>query len=1066
MFQSLKNIFASPALALLLFFILPRVYAQHLNFENFTSEQGLSDKQVLSIGQDRQGYMLFGTYKGGITRYNGLGFEKITDKDGLPSNLEYSISTFNDENLIIGTDKGLSIYNGKRFKNYSENNGLPDESVFNVLVDSKKTVWIGTGRGVGIYSQNKFSLFDPDTALNNSIVFNIYEDSKNNIWFCTAYNGLFRYNGQSVTRYNAQNGLKCDAVYSIIEVGPDTYWILTENNLFQLKNGKVERVDIRSLSGGAYYYCSLKDKRDGSIWIGTDQGVLKYYNGKFSLYTSKNGLVNDVIWKVFQDRENNLWFASKENGVSKLSSERFLSIRKGQGLPKDEIKGVLLNGRKLIVLTPSAITELENYKVTKNLVPPAKLLLGDLTSLALDNKTIWLASEYGMKKMVEGRLDTLPTEMENKNFIKCYSVIVDSKKRIWLGTFGGLATLVNDKIVPYTRFELNTPVKTLHEDKKGRIWIGTNYGLYLLTENMLQHFTVKEGVPERIVQAITEDKTGSIYVGTDAGLFIRKDNEQSFIKVSDKNKFSSNDITSVFVDNNGYLWAGTTNGLNRIKMENDSVAAVKYYGVVDGFTGESCTDGVMLVDSSGHLLVGTNNGLMIYQPEFDFDNRQEPLTQITGVKINNTEDDWRFYMDSVKGPDKPKSLVLSYVKNNFIFSFVGVSLTAPEKVKYQYMLVGFDEKYRSTTQPQVAYNNLDPGTYEFLVKACNNDGLWNKEPVSFKFKINPPFYQTWWFYSICILIVIGGIFSYIKIKRSNVQILKQQAIIQSKNSELEKANDEIAQYNKNITDSITYAKRIQEAILPAHKRIREHLKDFFILYKPKDIVSGDFYWFDHFNHKAMIAAVDCTGHGVPGALVSMVGHNGLTRVINEFALTQPAAILDKLNELVEETLRQNDKTAVKDGMDMSIVTIDDTAKKLQFAGANNGVYLLRKKGFKLMDNFIELEPVFAGENYNLFEIKPDKQPIGSELESSKKFTNHTINVEQGDLVYLFTDGYADQFGGPRGKKFLYKPFKQLLLQVCELPMADQKKAIANSFKNWKGSLEQVDDVCIIGIRLG
>jgi ligand-binding sensor domain-containing protein/serine phosphatase RsbU (regulator of sigma subunit) len=1064
MYQSLKNSYVNAVLLLSLFFILP-AYSQQLNFENYTTEQGLSDKQVLSISQDQNGYIFIGTYKGGITKFNGLIFEKITDKDGAPSNLIYSLTQLDEQNLIIGTDKGLSIWNGKKFKNYSKESGLPDESVYNILVDSKKTAWIATGKGVTTFNNNKFLPFNINPTLNNSIVFNIYEDSKNNKWFCTAYNGLFKYDGTTITRYYSKNNLDCDAVYSIIELGNDNYWILTDKNIFELKNNILSKIDVPFFQNWQFYFCALKDKRNGDIWIGTDQGLLKYHDKKFALYNTKNGLVNNVIWKIFQDRENNLWFASKDNdgGVSKLSSERFLSIGKAQGLLKNEIKGIVSTaGNGQLLLTQSAISELENYKVKMNILIPQKLSTGDLTSFSMDKtNTLWLASEYGVKKLNNYKFDSISTTVLNKNLLSC-NYILAAKNNTWLGTLGGLAIIEKNKIVPYTRFKLETPVNTLHEDKKGQLWIGTNHGIYLLKETMLDHFSEKDGAPEKIIQAFCEDDQGNIYIASEVGLFIYKNNSKKFIKISDKNGLSSNDIASVGIDNKGYVWAGTNNGLNRIEIENDSVAGVKYYSTADGFTGESCSYSKMLVDSNGHLLIPTNNGLMIYQPEYDLENTKEPLTHITSVKINGDESDWLHHIDSAK---TDQQFMLPYTKNNFIFSFIGVSLTAPQKVKYQYMLLGFDKKLNSTTQLHAAYNNLGPGSYEFLVKACNNDGVWNKEAVSFKFEIMPPFYRTYWFYTLCILIIMGGIFSYIKIKHSNIQILKQQKIIQLKNSELEKANDEIAQYNKNITDSITYAKRIQDAILPAHKRIRKHLKDFFILYKPKDIVSGDFYWFDHFNNKSMIAAVDCTGHGVPGALVSMVGHNGLTRVINEFALTQPAAILDKLNELVEETLRQNDKTAVKDGMDMAIVTIDESSKKIHFAGANNGLYLLRKKQFKVIDNFIDLAPVLSGANYNLFEIKPDKQPIGSESEKSKNFTNHTIDIENGDLVYLFTDGYADQFGGPRGKKFLYKPFKELLLAVCEQPMTDQKKAIADAFKSWKGSLEQVDDVCIIGIRL-
>jgi len=1044
---------AVPIVSLL--FITLQGFTQQLHFENFSSEQGLSDKVVLSIGQDERGCIWLGTYKGGITKYNGVGFEKIGDKDGLPSNLIYSLTRPDQHRMIAGTDQGIAVFDGKKFSNYSKDNGLPDETVFSGLFDSGNTLWLGTGKGVCTFSEHQFKAFTADSALSNATVFTIYEDSRKQIWFCTAHKGLFCYDGKTMRRYQAKNGLDCEVVYSVIEISDKVYWILTENNLFELRENKLQIVKIDAIKGGAFFYCSLKDRRDGTIWIGTDQGVLNYRKGKFNLLTVKNGLVDNTIWKIFQDRENNLWFASKQNGVSRLSSERFLSVTTNEGLPKNEIKGILLQDSKTFVLTASGLSELDNGKLVKNAIVPKLLLQGDLTSFISDKKSFLMASEYGVNRFDGINYDTLRSNA-NKNLDKCYCIMRDSKGTTWLGTFGGLAQLENNRILPYSRLQLSKPVKCLMEDRQKRIWIGTDYGLYLLSENNLIHFSLQEGMPEKIVQAFFEDKMGTVFIATESGLFRQKKNQKDFTRISDRKDFNSNDITSVTVDTWGYIWAGATNGLNRIKMEHDSVAEIRHFDAADGFTGESCNAGVMTADSAtGQIWIGTNNGLLIYNRDLDFENKCRPITNITDIKINGSAKEWA----------EGKILVLPYTQNNFIFSFIGVSLTAPQKVSYRYRLKGFDKDWMATTELQVPYPNLEPGTYEFQVKACTNEGIWNTEPVCFAFRIESPFYQTWWFYSICILIAIGGVFSYIKIKRSNVEILKQQSIIQGKNQELEKANREIAQYNKNITDSITYAKRIQEAILPAHKRIKQYLKDFFILYKPKDIVSGDFYWFDHLNHKSLIAAVDCTGHGVPGALVSMVGHNGLTRVINEFALTQPGAILDKLNSLVEETLRQNDKTAVRDGMDISLLMIDSANSQLNFAGANNGMYLLRKKNRKLIDNGKEILPSLTGNEFCLFEIKPDKQPIGSESEMNSNFTNHIIPIESGDLLYLFTDGFADQFGGSRGKKFLYKPFKQLLLDVSALPMQEQKKAIYKSLKAWMGSLEQVDDVCVIGIRL-
>lgn len=263
------------------------------------------------------------------------------------------------------------------------------------------------------------------------------------------------------------------------------------------------------------------------------------------------------------------------------------------------------------------------------------------------------------------------------------------------------------------------------------------------------------------------------------------------------------------------------------------------------------------------------------------------------------------------------------------------------------------------------------------------------------------------------------------------------------NSELTEKSIVIQEKNREILDSITYAKRLQEAILPANKVVKEWLPESFIFYKPKDIVSGDFYWMESINSKVYFAAIDCTGHGVPGAMVSLVGHNAINRCVKEYKLTKPSDILDKLSYLVEESLSKSNEE-VKDGMDISLCVLDLNTNSIEFSGANNPLWIIR--------------------NSELIEVKGDKQPIGKHIER-KPFTNHFIQTQKNDSIYLFTDGYADQFGGEKGKKFKYSQFKELLISIQHEPMERQRELISQSFESWKGSLEQLDDVCVLGVKV-
>jgi serine phosphatase RsbU (regulator of sigma subunit) len=272
---------------------------------------------------------------------------------------------------------------------------------------------------------------------------------------------------------------------------------------------------------------------------------------------------------------------------------------------------------------------------------------------------------------------------------------------------------------------------------------------------------------------------------------------------------------------------------------------------------------------------------------------------------------------------------------------------------------------------------------------------------------------------------------------------KQAEIERLKNVELKIAYEVIEQKNKDIRDSIQYAKGIQDAILASEEEILRYFPQSFLYYRPKDIVAGDFYFFERTGSHLFYAAADCTGHGVPGALVSMVCSNALSRCVKEFKLSEPGKILDKATELIGETFKKSGND-IRDGMDISLLVKDLANDRYFWAGANN--------------------PLWLGSKGKISEIQADKQPVGFH-EQRKAFTTHALSLNHGDYLFLFTDGYADQFGGPKGKKFKYQQLSALFEKHADLSPEEQKRNLELTFEAWKGNLEQVDDVCVIGIRV-
>lgn len=329
----------------------------------------------------------------------------------------------------------------------------------------------------------------------------------------------------------------------------------------------------------------------------------------------------------------------------------------------------------------------------------------------------------------------------------------------------------------------------------------------------------------------------------------------------------------------------------------------------------------------------------------------------------------------------------------------------------------------ATEQARFEYEKLkaiDDAEYDKII-ALKNKEKEKQEVISYAIAIG----------LILVICFLLFVFNRLKITR------KQKRVIEHQNNE--------------IVDSITYAKRIQDAILPTDKYFKECLPDSFVIYEPKDIVAGDFYWVHQHEDLILFAAADCTGHGVPGAMVSVVCHNALDMVLREFKLTQPAEILDKTRELVSAQLNKSinqssDIKNIRDGMDIALCCLNKKTNILDFSGAFNPLW------------------IYKNPSKTIKEIKATRQSIGR-VDSPKPFVNHSIALEKDDTIYIFSDGYADQFGGKDGKKLMKKRFKELIINIQEKPMNEQAETILQYFKNWKGNMEQIDDVCVIGIKI-
>lgn len=429
----------------------------------------------------------------------------------------------------------------------------------------------------------------------------------------------------------------------------------------------------------------------------------------------------------------------------------------------------------------------------------------------------------------------------------------------------------------------------------------------------------------------------------------------------------------------------------------------------------------------------------------------KPVIRIVNLLLDNDSTDY-------KGVSS-----LSYYQNNLHFKLLATQTAEGGDLHYSYRIKGITQEWSVPQQdPVISFTGLAPGEYVFQFKAILPQYNLSSKVLEVKITINWPFWRTNLAYAI--YIVLLGFLVYTIINFRTKALRKRQEILENtvkeRTLEVTQQKDILAQKNKEIIDSINYAKRIQNAILPPFHLIERQFSDAMVMYLPKDIVAGDFYWMEKKEDTFLLAVADCTGHGVPGAMVSVVCHNALNRSVREFGLTDPGKILNQTraivinefdremqdiwgdevkhekNELIESGVK------IQDGMDIALCAIN--GNKLYFAGANNPVWIVRGS--------------------ELIELKGQKQPIGK-FDNAVDFESKTFELLKGDLIYLFSDGYADQFGGDKGKKMKYANLQKYLQEIAKLPLKEQQQLLHDNFEKWRGDLEQVDDVCIMGIRI-
>ena len=749
-----------------------------------------------------------GTYGGGVSRFDGLAFTNFTTKDGLPSDVVYAITEDANGDLWFGTDEGVVRFDGAQF--YPVEEGVEDRAVYAVMTDSQGRLWFGTGgNGLIRWDDATTTRFTRKDGLPDSTVRALYQDREGSVWVGTE-GGLCRLQDSAFTCYTTLDGLGSDVVYSIVEDDKDRLWVGTHKGV-SIYDGQGFVPASQQALKEARVQTMFTDS-DGSVWVGTNQGLIRVFRTLVIAYNQEHGLTKSMIWSLHKDREGNLWIGSDDDGLSKLAPSPFVLFDARHGLAED----------------------------------------GVWTIQEDSNGHLWFGTNAHGLSRYDGSSFTTFTTADGLSDDRVYSSLMDREGTLWFGTPNGITTYDGERFTPLSDPRIEGEVWALAEDRQGVIWIALwGEGVFAYQDGALTKYTVEDGLAGTVVASIHADRQGVVWFGTDRGLtrydgeaftvFTEADGlgnkEVSYILDSPDGDlwvgtygggvshytpevgeaapvfrtFTQDDglsnahVLSMAFDEQGSLWICTNNGLNKLDGERYKTSGevhVTQYGKDEGFVGLECNAGAAYRDHKNQLWFGTVKGVMRYTPGHGSAEVPEPRTRITNLRLFFEDQDWTPYADSIDaGTGLPATLTLPYNKNHLTFDFVGISLTAPERVSYQYQLEGFDETWMPVTQKtQATYANLPAGLYTFRVKAANSEGHWNTEAVSYEFVITPPFWRTPWFYLIGVLSCLLGVYGLVRIRerklRQRQQLLEKK--VEERTREMQRQKEKVVRVNEKL----------------------------------------------------------------------------------------------------------------------------------------------------------------------------------------------------------------------------------------------------------------------------
>lgn len=847
--------------------------------------------------------------------------------------------------------------------------------------------------------------------------------------------GMYELKNNSLALIDSSQNLRENGVFAVFEnAGKLKYFTRNENGAAPYE---------RSVYGGIQL-------RDGNYLLNTLNDGVYLLNKDFSIINhidKQDGLTDNDVKNCYQGSDGNLWLATN-NGLSFIEYASAISYYStAQGIEGD-VQDVYVYGNKLYAATSKGVF-IKSEKGFEH--GPVQVAAYQFSG---NGKELFCATAEGIYRLSPNN-QLKPVLAGNFNNMERV------KERYFIsGPAGVLVTNEQFKVKQKIELPLSSTLQMFHDTERDEVWIGTvvsglirirpdlSYEVYnamdglntawvkpmagpggtpvFATSEGLQRFVYEEEIRQQLPDSLKDNPD-----------FTRGTFEPLRDNTPITELFSFKGVTMAIVANEVMELRDT----NLISSPHNHLdfGRINRVKVIDGNSYLCTSDGLVVLEKDAPPPSGN---FVLSFARITAGNSHIPITTAADIR---------------------------YSDNNLVFVFQAPVYLHGTEVLYNYKLEGLNDTWSEPTPDNhIALNNLREGNYTMQIRAQSSLGQ-QSEILTYSFYIAPPWYRTLWAYGLYLL-ALGALFWLsISISRRRLQRRNEalEQIVAERTSEIAQQKHLIEEKHTEITDSINYAERIQSALMMNDEHWQTLAEGHFILFKPRDVVSGDFYWAYQNEDVAIWAAADCTGHGVPGAFMSMLGISFLNEIVIEGKTYQPATILNALRSKIIKALAQKGsaENERKDGMDISLCCIDKKAGKLMFAGANNPLLFVTRNTEKAKT--LNDSKMLSHNGFHLVTIAGDKMPVGKYVNDDTPFSQQEICMDKGDLCYSITDGFPDQFGGAAGKKFMIKRFKQLLIENAHLPMNEQHTLLNTTFVNWiaEGNAEQIDDVCVVGVKL-